>query len=361
MTVSTPETTTTSPSPEALRERWEALLEDEPNTRIRDAAEELGVGEAQLLATQVGEGVVRLRPAFKELFEAFPGLGRVMASTRNDWAVIEKIGEYDNIDINPHVGLVLDEQIDLRLFMGQYHSAFAVEKPRPRQGDVLRSVQLFDKEGTSLHKVYVQTEEGAQAWRRLIEDFTHEDQSTHQPRELREAPDPETPDEDIDVEVFQADWRELQDTHDFFGMLREHGVARTQAMRLAPERYTTEVAVDSAGHVLHRASESGTSIMVFVPNPGCIEIHTGPVHKIVEARGWLNVFDEDFNLHLNQSGFDRAWVVRKPTEDGMVTSLELFDAEDRLIAMFFGERKPGIPEDEGWRELIEQLAEEVAV
>jgi putative hemin transport protein len=47
--------------------------------------------------------------------------------------------------------------------------------------------------------------------------------------------------------------------------------------------------------------------------------------------------------------------VRKPTIDGLVTSLELFDAEGQTIAMLFGERKPGSTELCAWRELVDGL------
>jgi putative hemin transport protein len=47
--------------------------------------------------------------------------------------------------------------------------------------------------------------------------------------------------------------------------------------------------------------------------------------------------------------------VEKPTEDGVVTSLELFDKEGEQIVTFFGARKPGKPELEGWREIISEL------
>ena len=50
-----------------------------------------------------------------------------------------------------------------------------------------------------------------------------------------------------------------------------------------------------------------------------------------------------------------AWVVRKPTTDGTVTALELFDAEGEVIAQLFGKRKPGIPELEDWREIAAAL------
>jgi putative hemin transport protein len=41
--------------------------------------------------------------------------------------------------------------------------------------------------------------------------------------------------------------------------------------------------------------------------------------------------------------------------DGVVTSVELFDDRGDNIAMLFGERKPGIPEDLRWRALAEAL------
>jgi hypothetical protein len=41
---------------------------------------------------------------------------------------------------------------------------------------------------------------------------------------------------------------------------------------------------------------------------------------------WLNVLDPGFNLHLREDLIASAWIVRKPTADGVVSSLELFDA-----------------------------------
>jgi putative hemin transport protein len=85
---------------------------------------------------------------------------------------------------------------------------------------------------------------------------------------------------------------------------------------------------------------------------------TGPVRRVQVMRPWLNVLDPGFNLHLREDHIASAWVVRKPTSDGLVTSLELFDARGETIAMFFGERKPGRPELCAWRTLVEGLAGE---
>jgi len=45
--------------------------------------------------------------------------------------------------------------------------------------------------------------------------------------------------------------------------------------------------------------------------------------------------------------------VRKPSDDGIITSYEGFDAEGELVIQLFGVRKPGIPERDDWRALAE--------
>ena len=340
--------------PREVAEKYAALIEKEPKLRARDAAERLGVSEAELLVSGVVGDVVRLRPEFSELFAELESLGEVMALTRNEHAVIEKRGVYHNTDISGRFGLVLDEEIDLRLFMWTYAHAFAVTKEHV--GKPLRSIQFFGGDGTALHKVYLKNKEGLEVYERLVESYRHDVQEG--PLEMREPGEKpaEKPDAEIDVEAFQQDWLGLQDTHDFFGMLRTHGVTRTQALRLAPAGHAGRVDDASVTTILERASETETPIMVFVGSPGCLEIHTGPVKKIVEMGDWINVLDPRFNLHLDRSGVASSWVVKKPTEDGIVTSLELFDAEGATVAMLFGARKPGIPEDTRWRELVGELS-----
>ena len=65
---------------------------------------------------------------------------------------------------------------------------------------------------------------------------------------------------------------------------------------------------------------------------------------------WMNVLDRGFNLHANTEAIRRWWLVRRPSADGIITSVEAFNADGELVLTVFGERKPGIPESELWRE-----------
>ena len=101
--------------------------------------------------------------------------------------------------------------------------------------------------------------------------------------------------------------------------------------------------------------------MCFVSTPGCIQIHSGPVVRVepmtIQGKAWLNVLDPGFNLHLREDLIAEVWVVEKPTSDGIVTSLEVFDAQGGAMAMFFGARKPGQAELPGWRVILGHLQE----
>jgi putative hemin transport protein len=337
----------------ALRDRWVALRESQPRMRIRDAAEALGVSEAELLATGLSGELVRLEPRFEVLLPRLESLGRVMALTRNASAVHEKKGVYRKVELHGAQALVLDEDIDLRLFLSRWSYLFALREDMA--GQLRRSFHIFDASGTAVHKIYLQDDANVAAFEGLVRELQHEDQSHVLEVTPATRAAPPGPDADIDAQGLKDGWRALQDTHEFFMLLKRFKVGRTQAMRLAGAEFAVPVAPDALGWTLERAAASELPIMVFVGNPGAIQIHTGPVRTVRPMGPWMNVLDPGFNLHIRADQVQTAWVVRKPTRDGDVTSLELFDKDGENIALLFGKRKPGQPESPAWRTLMEEL------
>lgn len=337
-----------------LDRRLAELRQAEPSLRARDVAARLGITEGELVALGCGTPTTsRLREDFPALVARLPELGEVMALTRNENCVHEKVGRFDKVSVEGHIGLVLDPDIDLRIFYSHWGTAFALRE-EARDG-LRRSLQVFDVDGTAVHKVYLRPGSDIAAFDRLVADFTGEDQARSQV--VIPLPPQKTarPDADVDIEGFRAAWRNLQDTHDFFAMLRQFDVLREQSLRLIGDEFARPLDPAAPRHLLNAAAGRKLPIMVFVGSPGVIQIHTGEVSNIVEMGPWINVMDPGFNLHLRMDKVAAAYVVRKPTRDGIVTSVELFDPEGGLIAMLFGKRKPGEPELEGWRHLVDAL------
>jgi len=328
-------------------------IKEKKKLRNREAAEAIGISEGQAIANAIGHEAIRLRGPFNELIADVPKLGRVMALTRNESTVHEKIGTYENISYD-HVGIVLGPDIDLRLFYSQWKHGYAVEEETEK--GTQRSLQFYDGSGTAIHKIHLKDFSDLDGWNWLIDKYRNTDQSAGQEVNPIPAYPAEKPDAEIDQAGFADAWLAMKDTHDFFILLRKFGVSRTQGLRLAPEGHAWKVPNNAVKQMLEQAAKDGTSIMCFVGNPGNIQIHTGPVENIKEMGPWINVLDDNFNLHLRMDMISESWVVRKPTEDGIVTSLELFDSKGETMAQFFGARKPGKPELSAWRDIISQLA-----
>jgi putative hemin transport protein len=338
-----------------LLDRLAALRHENPTLRARDAAGALGVSEAELVAAGGVGQVRRLGGDWGELLKALPALGRIMCLTRNEHCVHERKGRFEDVSVNGLMGLVLGPDIDLRIFFSHWKSGFAVADQGPHGARL--SLQIFDGHGVAVHKIYSTPETDMAAFEALIARF--HDVGPFGPLELTPVPAPAAakPDAAIDREGFVAAWAGMKDTHEFFPLLRKFGVQRLQAMRLAGPRFANAVGLDAVEKAFTVAAAQALPIMVFVGSRGVIQIHSGPVANLKTMGPWFNVLDPDFNLHLRADRVASAWVTRKPTDDGIVTALELFDADGETIALIFGVRKPGKPELTAWRDLAESLVQ----
>ena len=131
-----------------LKTAWEKLKSENPKLRIRNAASQLGVSEAELLATGIGENAVRLTNDFTEQVKKFPKLKKVMALTRNEGCVLEHHGVFQKIEIHqagPQQIATVIGPIEQRIFFKNWKFGFAVSNETPR--GTMISLQYFDSAG----------------------------------------------------------------------------------------------------------------------------------------------------------------------------------------------------------------------
>ena len=344
-----------------VRTAFSTMRRDGPR-RHRDIAKILSISEAELLAAHCGEvppqetvalEATRLNHQWPEQISTLETLGPLMALTRNASCVHEKTGVYQPVSQTGDVGIVLGEAIDLRIFYNNWHLGFAVIEKTAR--GLQHSLQYFDRYGVAVHKIFLLPDTNIKAFLDVKNRFAKKEQSSSvsiAPQTISKA---ERADCEIDLVGLQREWSAMGDTHDFFLLLKKYSVSRLQAFRLVGTGFAQAVRPGECRRILNLASDQRIPVMVFVSNPGIIQIHTGLIKNISVTNGWLNVLDPDFNMHLRQDQIAHVWVVRKPTLDGVVTSLELFDHSGELILMLFGQRKPGQPENIQWRAVLDRL------
>jgi putative hemin transport protein len=351
--------------------------------RVRDIAQQLNITEGQLIAAHLGDAdcatdadqiaisnslnVIRISDDWPAMLESLEALGSVMALTRNHACVHESIGHYRNISHRNGIGLIQGEAIELRAFYRAWRFAFAVTESRQASSSsavssddtTQYSLQFFDETGVAIHKVFMRPQSDLQQYHHFVKRFRYPDQTIGEFARVPSRPAPSRcVTEHVDVRAFHQAWRNLNDTHEFFDLLKRFSISRIAALRLAESDFVQPLQLDQIESLLHRASEQKIPIMVFVGNQGMLQIHSGTVSRVVRSKAWLNVLDDHFNLHLLLESVRTLWLVKKPTQNGYVTSIEAFDEHGELVVTFFGERELDSPELQTWRELTESLAME---
>ena len=344
-------------SPEVLRARWEEAAQERPNQFPSEIARQLGVSEGELQASKIGQGSVRLDSGWVEILGRLHTLGEVKAITRNEYAVLEKNGVYPKFEHFGVHSMFVSEDIDMRISLSEWQLGLAVRSAGKRPGVESRSLQFFCKDGTAVHKIFLLDVSDAAGFNSLVDQFKSADQSAGQSFATEHA-DPLPASSEVDrPELLQA-WSELKDTHEFFGLLQRFRVSRIAAMRLAEGRFTRRVDNGSISELWKQVAHAAVPVMLFIGNKGCLQIHKGALKNIVPAHGWLNIMDRGVEVHLKEEKISDSWIVEKPTADGAIRSLELFDSGGRDILSVFGVRTEGKRQSEAWHDSLNLLTAE---
>lgn len=341
-----------------LQVELKALKEREPNLRIREQADHLKISEVERLGLELGDRIEVLVGDYKALLKRIPEIGQVIVITRNEYCVHELTGTYNSIQFKEghEMGIVANEKIDLRFLMKEWEYALAVSMTK---GIVeLFSFQFFDKYGTAVHKIFTRKGSNIDAYKAIKQDFLAEYQvpmliyKGEKPsgKGLNEKP--------AGLTAFHKAWKSLKHTHDFYGFLKRFKVSRLTALENAPIGYAIKVGYNKIEQLLTRVVKEGIRIMTLVESPGCVQIKSGRIHNLKYVEKWFNILDPGFSLHLDTSGVNQVWVVRKHTDYGIITSLEVYDASGELILTFYGERNSGGTELPEWRNAIDSILDE---
>ena len=338
----------TQPTPEGIR----AARADSPKARARDLAQTLGISEAALVAAHVGHGATCIAAHPDGLLPRLTAFGPVMALTRNDSCVIEKVGVYDHYRPGPHAALLVNETIDLRIFPSHWVHGFAVEEAGPNGPK--RSFQIFDAAGDAVHKVYLRGESDVARWAPLLAELAVADQSETLTTEARRPPEAPRGNPERAGEL-RHDWAQMTDTHQFMRLTSRLKMNRLGAYRIAGAPFVRRLAPGAVESLMKRAAETAVPTMFFVGNAGTIEIHTGPIARVVEMGPWINVLDPGFDLHLRMDHIAETYHVVKNTQRGPAHSVEFFDARGALIAQIFGVLKDGEAAAAAWNAMVADL------
>ncbi|KWT69105.1 iron-chelator utilization protein [Hyphomicrobium sulfonivorans] len=337
-----------------LMTQWSDTLQRYASATLSDFALRHDVTEAHITnALAVHDAAVRLNNDWEGIVAALPDVGEVTVVTQNEAAVHRKTGVFDRIMWNEERPVVLDPNINLRIRLESWVHGFFVESEAFGKMDA--GLHIFDSHGIPVLRVLARSHASGEKLRSLARGFAHPEQSSAIEVCRANPPPPAPADSTIDAVALAADWRSMLDTHDIFALARRYGAQRTQSYRLVPDDLAREVDPRLFFDVLAEASNVGEGVMIFVGSPGNVQIHVGSVANVTSTPSHFNINDDTFQFDVAKAHAASCWLVSKPTIDGEIRSIELFDAAGGQIAWVFGQRRPGSPQQQSWHALLNHV------
>ncbi|PID46839.1 MAG: hypothetical protein CSB47_01770 [Proteobacteria bacterium] len=326
---------------------WSAYKAAHPKTRIRNAAEELGISELELLSTEIGHTCIRLSPNFAGILDELPSLGPVMALTRNDAVVHETTFPFGEIHWQERTALYLQPGQCTRYFTTHWAHAIAVEE------DDRKSLQFFDHYGEAVHKIYLTQNSKLDAYQRIVEAFRSDDQTNRTAVEQVAQEVPATI--QIDKGELRGRWSTIENAHQSDDLIEDFGGNRSTIYAALGEEYATRLDCGDAEVLLTLLSEHALSTNISVQNHAAVQSYCGSVKRLLRTGPWFNVLDPTFNLHLNTEQIAQVWVIKKPSDNGLLHSIDVLDNAGQSIVTIADDRLRNQPESAEWQEIVSKL------
>ena len=280
-----------------LKSKWKKFKQDNPKVRIRDAAYQMKVSEAELLSTEINETVsFLLIEDMNEFIKDILKVDKIMFLIRSDYVVHEKTIKTKNIRLEDNQIIDLDKNgcniLDFNIDAFEY-VFFQKKKHSNRE---LKSFQFFDKAGMAILKIYLKGK-----------DFGFFDE--------------------IDLKYKKIYNYEMQYDLDINNSkLLESKIKINLPYDISNSTTSCrDISVKSLRLILENASDMKIPIQIHALGLGTIQYHRNTVRNIVDYGSWVNVIDQKFNLHVLEDGLKRASLVQYQFKDYQQYLINFFD------------------------------------
>lgn len=299
--------------------------------------------------------------------------GELLSVVRNDHAVHEKVGVYQNLKINDNMAIMVNVGgLDMRYFIHHWQHMLAVsDTSNPDKPSY--SIQFFDEQGNAINKVFLQdTSPNTLArWQAMIDEQVQEanqyvdiESAEYQHADVTPNPWQLNSLTAENAGILHEKWLGMSNIHQFHGILNNLQLDRASSYAQAPQDHAYQIAPNAIEPFFDLVKQHDCPLMTFVSSTGAVQIQTGKINHIKRLGDWINILDKDstqFTLHLNDVAIKQLWVVKRPTVDGIVTNVEAFDAYGHSIINFFGQRLEGEPELASWKAVTDSLIKDFAL
>lgn len=297
----------------------------------------------------LGDRVLRLQDEPAALLKRLYRLGDLEAGTCNRACLLCQTTSYQRLAYSSGcgVGRLRHGAVTMDVFPRQWALALAVVAPVAgvRAGTLL----FFDVHGALQYQLQVPGDRGRHAFEELVCAMLHPEQT------LLPRPQPAPVPQDtgrVNLAALEQGWSVLREPQDFTALLRRHGVRRLRAYRLVRDKFARPVSLDSVPALLTLGALRQAPLSLRCGNKGCVQRFEGVLPLPVWQGARLSLCRAGMRFNLSLREVASVWRVRKPSAEGVITTIELFDAAGERVLTISSGRSRGRLELPSWRALL---------
>lgn len=290
----------------SLKQKWNEFKSDPNNKkiRIRNAAQNLGVSEAELLSTDIGEGVKYLFIDDINLFlEEILSIDKIMVLIRSDFVVHEKIIETQYISLRENMLINKFENKYPLLVYDKNQLMYSFFENKKHRKTNLRSFQFFDQFGNSIFKIYLKGKDEDKFDRIAIKyeaDYNYELQNLN-----------------ISEDEVLNDFNSINMHFKSDEILFSSKISslKNNILRL----------------LLTDISEQKYPIQIHAVGNKIVQYHRDVINNIIDYGPWINVIDKEFNIHVLENKIVKNNLIEYLVDSKKYYSIEFYDSYDKHV------------------------------
>lgn len=332
----------------SLKAIWKAFQKANPHLSLQEAATQLGVSEAELLATHSGENCTCLRPEFKALLPELRQLAEVTTTTENSVLIHELNGSFGKCHFDEDHAWFCQSNLHNCYQLANWKYVYVVyEQHRP-------ALQFFNQYGQAVHKISPTNDRNMAAWYELITIYRTPQQRQH--IWVEHAPQHSSPQNPIpNPQLLRQAWQQLRNAQAIPSLLQQYGGYHPHIYRALGKEYAHPVDSDVIKNLLYQLANQPIPVKISGMNDGAAQVFDGKLHTLIQTGAWLQVMGHKFKLQLRNEALGEVWYTRYLSKQGWQYSVSALDQQGQEVLAITPSCKHNSAQATRWTQTLQQL------
>lgn len=289
---------------------------------------------------------IPLKTNFIAIFEHLAKLGKVSTTLFSNSLNHTVQGKFADMHSRNNTLMHFHPNIDTRLFTAKWRYVYATEQ------DKIVCLHFFSRYGDLIYRVCSTSLEQYPQLKKFISKYASKETSSPDITESFTKPKHAKP---INKELLTEQWATMTNVHQASKIFKYNGNDPITVYTALGKNYALKISAVKLIDFFSIIAKHQLNLMMFSRNYAAVQCYVGSISKLICFDGKIEISITDFNFIMRVSQLGDIWLITKPTDNGFVNSINIFDKTGNENLILTDKRTKSEPESDSWLKSIQQI------